>query len=127
MLQPIPSRLLRDSLTLRVCTGIDGWQNPTWQEYSVANVHVQNTNEVKKTTDNTEVVLRSVIFVDTVRSQPTLDYQLLCDQSQAAGRPMRAVAYDFNGNTLGEFEVLTVDPIPDVPDTRIHHIELGVV
>lgn len=127
MLRPIPARLLRDSLTLQVCTGVDVWQKPTWQEYAVTGVHVQNTNEVKKTTSNTEVVLRSVIFVDTVRSQPVLDYQALCDQSQAAGKPMRCTAQDANGNPLGDFEILTVDPVPDVPDTRVHHIELGCV
>ena len=127
MLRPIPSQLLRDSLTLQVCTGVDAWQKPTWQEYTVTGVHVQNTNEVKKTASNTEVVLRSVIFVDTVRSQPVLDYQALCDQSQAAGKLMRCTAQDANGNQLGNFEILTVDPVPDVPDTRVHHIELGCV
>lgn len=127
MLRPIPSRLLRDSLTLQVCTGMDEWQKPTWQYYTVKGVHVQNTNEVKKTTSNTEVVLRSIIFVDTVRSQPVFDYQALCDQSQAAGKPMRCTAQDVNGNPLGNFEILTVDPVPDVPANRIHHIELGCV
>lgn len=127
MLQPIPSQLLRDSLTLQVCTGMDAWQKPTWQEYTVSKVHVQNTNEVKKTAANTEVVLRSIIFVDAVRSQPALDYQALCDQSQAAGRPMRCTAQDANENPLGDFEILTVDPVPDVPANRTHHIELGCV
>ena len=127
MLRPIPSRILRDSMTLQVCTGLDAWQKPTWEEYIVTGVHVQNTNEVKKTTTNTEVVLRSVIFVDTVRSQPALDYQALCDQSQAAGKPMRCTAQDASGNPLGNFEILTVDPVPDVPANRTHHIELGCV
>lgn len=127
MLRPIPAALLRDTLTLKVCTGVDAWQASTWQEYTVTGVHVQNTNDVKKTATNTEVVLRSVIFVDTVRSQPTLDYQALCDQSQAAGKPMRCTAKDASGNTLGDFEILTVDPVPDVPATRVHHIELGCV
>lgn len=127
MLRPIPSQLLRDSMTLNVCTGVDAWQKPTWQPYEVQNVHIQNTNETKKTADNTEVVLRAVIFVDTVRSTPTLNYEALCQQSQAAGKPMRATVQDANGNDLGDFEILTVDPVPDVPDTRVHHIELGCV
>lgn len=127
MLRPIPSQLLRDSMTLNVCTGVDAWQKPTWQPYEVQNVHIQNTNETKKTADNTEVVLRAVIFVDTVRSTPTLDYEALCQQSQAVGKPMRATVQDANGNDLGDFEILTVDPVPDVPDTRVHHIELGCV
>lgn len=127
MLRPIPSQLLRDSMTLNVCTGVDAWQKPTWQPYEVQNVHIQNTNETKKTADNTEVVLRAVIFVDTVRSTPALNYEALCRQSQAAGKPMRATVQDANGNDLGDFEILTVDPVPDVPDTRVHHIELGCV
>lgn len=127
MLRPIPSQLLRDSMTLNVCAGVDAWQKPTWQPYEVQNVHIQNTNETKKTADNTEVVLRAVIFVDTVRSTPALDYEALCQQSQAAGKPMRATVQDANGNDLGDFEILTVDPVPDVPDTRVHHIELGCV
>lgn len=127
MLRPIPSQLLRDSMTLNVCTGVDAWQKPTWQTYEVQNVHIQNTNETKKTADNTEVVLRTAIFVDTVRSTPALNYEALCKQSQAAGKPMRATVQDANGNDLGDFEILTVDPVPDVPDTRVHHIELGCV
>lgn len=126
MLRPIPSQLLRESMTLNVCTGVDAWQKPTWQPYEVQNVHIQNTNETKKTADNTEVVLRAVIFVDTVRSTPALDYEALCRQSQAAGKPMRATVRNFQGQTLGDFEILTVDPGPDVPDTRVHHIELGL-
>lgn len=127
MLRPIPSQLLRDSMTLNVCTGVDAWQKPTWQPYEVQNVHIQNTNETKKTADNTEVVLRAVIFVDTVRSTPALNYEALCQQSQAAGKPMRATVQNFQGQTLGDFEILAVDPGPDVPDTRVHHIELGCV
>ena len=114
-------------MTLNVCTGVDAWQKPTWQPYEVQNIHVQNTNETKKTADNTEVVLRAVVFVDTVRSTPALNYEALCQQSQAAGKPMRATVQDANGNDLGDFEILTVDPVPDVPDTRVHHIELGCV
>lgn len=127
MLRPIPSQLLRDSMTLNVCTGVDAWQKPTWQPHEVQNVHIQNTNETKKTADNTEVVLRAVVFVDTVRSTPALNYEALCRQSQAAGKPMRATVQNANGSGLGDFEILTVDPVPDVPDTRVHHIELGCV
>lgn len=127
MLRPIPPQLLRDSMTLQVCTGVDAWKKPTWQPCRVQNVHIQNTNEVKKTASNTEVVLRAVIFVDTARSRPAMDYEALCQQSLAAGKPMRAIVQNFQGQTLGDFEILTVDPGPDVPDTRVHHIELGCV
>ena len=114
-------------MTLYVCTGMDVWQNPSWQTYTVNNVHLQNSNEVQKTKDNTEVVLRSVLFIDCRLSQPVLDYEALVTQSEAAGNPLRCVVTDAQGNTQGDFEVLTVDLVPDVPATRTHHIELGLV
>lgn len=114
-------------MVLKVCTGMDVWQNPTWQEYTVKNVHLQNTNEVKKTKENTEVVLRSTLFIDTKLSRPALDYDTLAEQSQKAGKPLRCVVYNSQGQKYGEYEVLTVDPVPDVPATRVHHIELGLV
>ena len=50
-------------MTIKVCTGVDAWQKPTWQETTVRNVHIQNTNEVRKSTNNTEVVLLSLIHI----------------------------------------------------------------
>lgn len=114
-------------MTLKVCTGIDRWQKATWQEYKVNNVHLQNTNEVKKTKENTEVVLRSVLFIDGSRSRPALDYDTLAEQSQKAGKPLRCEVFNSRGQKYGEYEVLTVDPVPDYPATRVHHIELGLV
>ena len=127
MLRSIPQQLLRDLVTIKVCTGVDAWQKPTWQETTVRNVHIQNTNEVRKSTNNTEVELRSVLFIDGRRSLPRLDYDALAMQSEAAGRPMRAVVYSYKGRRLGEYEVLTVDTGPNVPDTEPHHVELGLV
>lgn len=127
MLRPIPQQLLHDSLTVKVCTGVDAWQKPTWQDYEVSNVHLQSTNEVRKTATNTEVVLRSILFVDAKRSAPALDYDALAAQSQAAGRTMRAIVRNAQGQQVGNYEVLVVDSVPDVPSTRIHHYELGLV
>lgn len=127
MLRPIPQQLLRDMVTIKVCTGVDAWQKPVWQETSVKNVHLQNTNEVRKTANNTEVVLRSILFVDARRSVPSLDYDALAMQSEAAGRPMRAMVFNFKGQQVGDYEVLTVDTGPNVPSTDTHHVELGLV
>ena len=114
-------------MTLYVCTGMDVWQSPTWTTYTINNVHLQNTNEVKKSKDNTEIVLRSVLFVDSRRSTPQLDYSALMVQSESAGKPMRCTVTDANGNNQGDFEILTVDLVPDFPATRVHHVELGLV
>lgn len=127
MLPSIPQSLLGDIAIIKVCTGVDTWQNAEWQTYTVNNVHLQNTNEVKKSKDNTEVVLRSMLFIDGRLSQPVLDYDLLAEQSQKAGKPLRCEVYNSQGQKYGEYEVLTVDPVSDVPATRVHHTELGLV
>lgn len=127
MLRPIPESLLGDLAVIKVCVGLDRWQNPDWEDHTVRRVHLQNTNEVKKSRDNTEVVLRSVLFVDGRRSTPPLDYDALAERSQRSGRPMRCAVYNSAGQKYGEYEVLTVDPVPDVPALRVHHIELGLV
>lgn len=127
MLRSIPQQLLRDSATIKVCTGMDVWQNPTWEETTVNNVHLQNANETKKTVNNTEVVLQSTLFVDGRRSLPVLDYGALVEQSQANGKPLRATVYNASGVKLGDYEILTVDCVTDIPADKIHHIELGMV
>jgi hypothetical protein len=127
MLRPIPRAMLADVATIKVCTGLDMWQKPTFQEYTVNNVHIQSTNEVKKTKENTEVVLRSVLFIDGRLSQPVLDYDALAEQSQKVGAPLRCVVKNAAGHTYGDYEVITVDPLPNVPATHVHHIELGLV
>lgn len=107
---------------------MDAWQNAqNPQTYTVQPVHLQNTNETRKTKDNTEVVLRSVLFIDGRLSQPVLDYDALAQQSQAAGKPLRCTVSNAAGEVYGEYDVVTVDPVPDVPATRVHHIELGLV
>lgn len=127
MLRPIPVSMLKDSAVFKVCTGIDAWQNPTWDEYTVKNVHIQDTNEVKKNRENKEVVLRSVLYVDSRLSTPSLDYRFLAEQSEKAGEQMRCTVFDAQGETIGSFEIETVDIIPNVPATTVHHYELGLV
>ncbi len=127
MLRPIPQSLLGDIATIKMCAGIDRYQHAIWDETVVQHVHLQNTNEVKKTRDNTEVVLRSVLFIDGRLSSPALDYDALASTSLQNGKPLRCEVRNAGGQKYGEFEVLTVDPVPDVPAKRVHHIELGLV
>lgn len=120
MLPPIPRRILTDTASFSVPTGFDVYQTPTYTTYEVKAVHVQNTNETKKTAENTEVVLRSVLFIDGRLSSPKLDYMSLQAAAQSAGGVMKV--------TIGAeaYTVLTVDAVPD--DTgRLHHYELGLV
>ena len=59
-LSPIPARILKQSATLRVCSGVDMWQEPTWTETALGSICIQPSNETRKTKDNTEAVLRSL-------------------------------------------------------------------
>lgn len=127
MLPSIPSVLLKDSMTLFVPTGMDAWQKKNSDTYTVTRVHLQNSNETRKTTDNTEVLLRSLLFVDARRSTPQLDYWALQTAAQTSGDTMRAKVYDASGALQGDYAVLTVDAVPDVPSGKIHHWELGLV
>ena len=127
MLRTIPRALLTDTVVVKVQTGFDRWQVPVYTSTTVKNVHLQNTNELRKTPNNTEVVLRSILFIDSRLSTPRLDYDSLVAASQAAGLQMRCVVYDHFGKELGDYAVETCDPVPDYPSTRLHHVELGLV
>ena len=106
---------------------MDKWQNPTWTDYTVARVHLQATNEVKRTRDNAEVVLRSVLWIDGRRSHPRLDWYALQKESEDNGRELRVVVSNVKGDIIGTYTVKTVDALPDYPSDRIHHWELGMV
>ena len=74
MLRPIPAQILKSTATVKVCTGVDMYQNQTYDEYTVKRVHLQPTNEVRKAQTDTEAVLRSILFVDARISTPALDW-----------------------------------------------------
>lgn len=120
MLKPIPSKILKTAATVKVCNGVDRYQNQTYTEYALNRVHLQPTNEIRKTQDNTDIVLRSILFVDAKTSTPYLDWcKLLQDAHDLCG-DVRLV---IRGT---EYTLLTVDELRDDTDT-IHHWELGLV
>lgn len=119
--------MLHDTVTLRVVTGMDRYQEKTYEDYTVRNVHLQGSTDVIKGPDNTEVQLRGILFVDARRSLPVLDLHALQQQSLAAGDTMRAIVTDASGTQIGDYAVLIVDDLPDVPATRRHHWELSLV
>lgn len=126
-LAPIPARMLHDTVVFSVVTGMDRYQTKTCTEYTVKNVHLQASNDVRKGSDNTEVQLRGILFVDARRSLPVLDLYALQQQSLQAGDTMRAKVYDTSGTEVGDYAVLIVDDLPDVPATRRHHWELELI
>ena len=90
-------------------------------ETALGCICIQPSNETRKTKDNTETVLRSLCFVDAVRSTPRgLDFDALQHQSEKNGQPMALVYRDT------PYTVLTVETLYD--DTgQLHHWELGLV
>ncbi len=120
MLKPIPSRILRHDITLKVCTGVDVWQKPSFQDKAVTRVVMQPCHETRRTAENTEVVLRAVCFIDARRSSPLLDYWALQKTSETNGHVLTLI---FGSDT---FSVLTVDKLFD-DEGILHHWELGLV
>lgn len=127
MLAPIPARMLHDTVTFKVVNGMDRYQNKTYDEYTVNNVHLQSSNDVIKRANDTEVQLKGVLFVDAKRSTPVLDLYALQQESLENGDTMRAIVYDASGAEVGDYAVLIVDDLTNVPANTRHHWELSLV
>lgn len=126
MLRPIPSVMLKDKAVFHVPVSMNQYQEPVYDDIEVFNVHIQPTNATKKNASNDEVVLRAVLFVDGRKSTPVYDYLLLQAQAQAIGADITVDITDTAGNTVN-YTVEIVDALPDVPATRVHHTEIGLV
>ena len=120
MLKPIPARILRSTATVKVCSGVDMYQNQEYTEYTINKVHLQPTNEIRKTQDNTDCVLRSVLFVDAKTSTPALDWCALLQTAHNNLGDMRVIVRD------QEYTVMTVDALRDDTDL-LHHYEVGLI
>ena len=127
MLAPIPARMLHDTVTFKVVKGMDRYQNKEYDEYTVNNVHLQSSNDVYKRANDTEVQLKGILFVDARRSTPALDLYALQQASLSNGDTMRAIVKDASGVEVGDYAVLVVDDLPNVPATTRHHWELGLI
>ena len=118
MLKQIPARIMRSTITLKACTGIDRYQKQTFQDYTVKKVHLQPTNEIRKTADNTDCTLRSILFVDR-NSKPALDWQALFKAAHKIAGDLKVI----DGSE--EYTVFTVDILKDDTD-QFHHYEIGL-
>ena len=117
MLRPIPSKILTHSATLKICTGVDDWQNPTFRTIPLSHICIQNEFKTVKTREDTEVRTTGILFHDARLSSPSLDFDSLQRESEANGHPLRVVF----GNT--DHIVLTVDSVID-DEGNLHHTEL---
>ena len=120
MLKPIPSRILKSTATVKVCSGVDRYQNQTYTEYTVNKVHLQPTNEIRKTQDNTDITLRSILFVDAHTSTPFLDWCALLASAHVNLGDMRVTVRGV------EYTVAAVDELRDDTD-NLHHWEVALV
>ena len=120
MLKPIPSKILKSTATVKVCSGVDRYQNQTYTEYTVKKVHLQPSNEIRKTQDNTDIVLRSILFVDVKTSTPFLDWCSLLQTAHINKGDMRVTV---RGE---EYTAIGVDALRDDTD-NLHHWEVSLV
>ena len=120
MLRPIPSRILKTTATVKVCSGVDRFQNQTYTEYTVRRVHLQPTNEIRKTVDNTDCVLRSILFVDARVSSPRLEWDRLLHEAHNKEGDIKVIV---RGE---EYTVMGVDALRDDTD-NLHHWEIALV
>lgn len=126
-LAPIPGSMLHDTAVFYVVDYMDRYQKKVYREITVKNVHLQSSNNVLKRANDTEVQLRGLLFVDDRRSTPRIDLYALQKESLEKGDTMRVMVKDASGNEVGEYAVIEVDDLPDVPATRRHHWELSLI
>lgn len=119
MLKPIPACILRTTATVNACTGIDRYQNPTYSTYTIKKVHLQPTNEIRKTANNTECTLRSILFADA-RHSTSLDWWSIFNTAHNAGGDVKVIVRE------QEYTVFSVDELRD-NDDQFHHWEIGLV
>lgn len=119
MLKPIPSKIMRSTATVKVCKGVDRYQNQTYDEYTVNKVHLQPTNEIRKTPNNTDCTLRAILFVDARKSTPVIDWDGLFTQAHENAGDMRVTVRGV------EYTVFSVDSLRDDTDI-LHHWEVGL-
>lgn len=119
MLKPIPGKIMRSIAVVKACKGLDRYQNQIFDTYTVKGVHLQPTNEIRKTADNTDCTLRSLLFVDKRHSTPTIDWWALFNRAHSIGGDMKVTV---RGE---EYTVFTVDELRDDTDL-FHHYEIGL-
>ena len=117
MLRPIPARILRSTATVHVCTGTDRYQNQITSETVINHVHIQPTNEIRKTPSGTDCTLRSILFADARYSTP-FDWWENFKSAHEIGGDVKVTIRGV------EYTVMTVDALRDDTD-NFHHWEIG--
>lgn len=120
VLKPIPRRILQTTATVEVCRAIDRYHNQVYDTYTVSRVHLQPSNEQRKSTTDTDFVLTGILFVDARISTPALDWPTLFKSATEAGGDIRVTV---RGRS---YVVRSVEELRDDTDI-LHHWEVGLV
>ena len=120
MLPPIPRQVLKSTVIVEACTAVDRDRRQQVETHTVKRVHLQPDHSVRKSKDNTDVVLKALLFVDARISTPALDWEALFLIAEQAGGD---VAVTLRGQ---RYTVASVEAIPDDED-NLHHWEIGLV
>lgn len=128
-LAPIPSSMLRNKAAFFKPTTTDRYQNATDGEWKyIDRVHLQMSTDVIKGPDNTEQQLKGILFIDARKSVPAENWATEIKVALAAGADLQVTVLDEPGRwLLGNFTVLDVIDVPDVPANRTHHWEILLV
>lgn len=118
-MRPIPARILSQTITIKVPQSIDIWKKTEYTEIQQNRVHIQPTNEVRKSKENTDEVLSSILFVDARLSEPFIDWAALMAQSEQVDGDIKVVCGM-------EYTVVSVDFVPNDRGT-LHHYEVGLI
>jgi hypothetical protein len=120
MLRPIPSRILRSTAIVKVCTAIDMYQKQVYGKvYTVRRVHLQPTERIIKTATNTDQQLSSILFVDMRHSSPALNWRQLLQSAHDKGGDVRVIVRGV------EYTMAAADLLRDDTD-RPHHWEISM-
>lgn len=119
-MSPIPSRILRSTAYVKVCTAVDMYQNQTYGiQYTVQHVHLQPTELIVKDKTNTDQQLKSLLFVDIRHSSPSINWAKLLHDAHEKGGDMRVTVRGF------EYTVMVAELLRDDTD-QPHHWEIGL-
>lgn len=120
MLPPIPRQLLKSTVIVEACTSVDRDRRQRCVSHTLKRVHLQPEHSVRKSKDNTDVVLKALLFVDARLSTPAMDWEALFLTAQQAGGDVTVRLRD------QAYTVASVERIPDDED-NLHHWEIGLV
>ena len=117
---PIRLTALRSTALVKICTGVDMYQNQVYgQQYTVQHVRIEPTETIIKTKANTDQQLKSILFVDARRSTPFLDWHAIFQSAHDKGGDVRVIVRGV------EYTMASVDGLRDGSDS-LHHWEIGL-